>query len=193
MVGLASHERVQQRTVEHVPQIFKENAVTTRLASHEQVQQRTVEHVLQIFKETVETMRLASHEQVQQRTEVGSFLPLEEFAAPVNNQVHQEQIDRIAHLELASKRAAESCAALAFFCVGVPSWRCRLRHFRFAESPAKSSDSAMGSMSTRSASCTRTRTAGIGQLDLGSPPIASAKMASGRAIVMQAADSETER
>ena len=50
MLRFASHEQVQQQTVEHVPQIIKETAETMRLASHEQVQQQTVEHVLQIFK-----------------------------------------------------------------------------------------------------------------------------------------------
>ena len=50
MVRFASHQQVQQHTVEHVPQIIKETAETMRLASHEQVQQQTVEHVLQNFK-----------------------------------------------------------------------------------------------------------------------------------------------
>ena len=52
-------------------------------------------------------MRFTSHEQVQQRTVVGSFPLLDEFAAPVYNQAHQEQIDRIA------PAPAISCAALA--------------------------------------------------------------------------------
>ena len=67
-----------------------------RFASHERVQQRTVEHVPQIFTETAESMRFASHEQVQQLTVVDSFPLLDEFAAPAHNQAHQEQIDRIA-------------------------------------------------------------------------------------------------
>ena len=50
MVRLASHEQVQQQTVEHLPRIFKETAETMRLASYEQVQQQTVEHVPHIFK-----------------------------------------------------------------------------------------------------------------------------------------------
>ena len=34
MVRFASHEQVQQQTVEHVPQIFKETAESIRLALH---------------------------------------------------------------------------------------------------------------------------------------------------------------
>ena len=52
-------------------------------------------------------VRSASHEQVQQLTVVGSFPLLDEFAAHVYNQAHQEQIDRIA------PAPAISCAGLA--------------------------------------------------------------------------------
>ena len=93
-------------------------------ASHEQVQQKTVEHVPQIFKETAESMRLASHEKVQQRNVVGSFPLLHEFAAPVYNQAHQEQIDHIAPAPATS--CAGSCSN-AYLSVGVPSWRYGLR------------------------------------------------------------------
>ena len=44
----------------------------------------------------IEMVTFGSHEQVQQLTVVGSFPLLHEFAAPVYNQAHQEQIDRIA-------------------------------------------------------------------------------------------------
>ena len=61
-------------------------------------------------------------------------------------------------------RSAGSCS-ITYTCVCVPSWQCRLQHFSVVA----------GTTNTRSASCTRTRTPVFGQLDLGSPPIPSAK------------------
>ena len=46
---------------------------------------------------------------------VGAISPLDEFAAPGYNQVHQEQIDRIAPAR------AISCAALALAPTGIPA------------------------------------------------------------------------
>ena len=68
---------------------------------------------------------------------------------------------------------------LAMSVTTVPVRRC------FVIDTAKSSDSAVGSTSTWSTSCTRTRSPVIGQLVIGSSPIASPKTASARATVIQ--------
>ena len=114
---------------------------------------------------------------------VGSVLPLYESAAPVCNQVREEQVDCIA------PEPAVSCTALAPAPSRIPASAFQVGDAGYMTSlvtaTAKSSDSAMGSASTRSAWRARTRTPLIGQLDLGSSPNVSAKTAIALATVIQ--------
>ena len=76
VVKYVSHERVQQRTVEHapVPQILKETVEVIRMIPHER-EQRTVEHVRvrQTSEETVEPVPLM----VEKNVDVVRLVPQE--------------------------------------------------------------------------------------------------------------------